>query len=164
MVTGFTEEIDAYYDGLVGLRPKVPKPTQPLLPPIEEFVTTLEQQRPRHFLSVCLGVLDGDTKTAKEIISGLKHVQSAFVSRKRPQAMIIGFDKAREMLVIGCSPQGVCPPLNGFPSFAEVVRKTKPTKITAVFFEPPLNSGKISVTLHTSPLPPLQGSDDLSGG
>jgi hypothetical protein len=148
MVTGFTEEIDAYYDGLVGWRPKVPKPRQPLLPPIEEFVTTLEQQRPRHFLSACLGVLDGDTKTAKEIISGLKHVQSAFVSRKRPQAMIIGFDKAREMLVIGCSHQGIFPPLNGFPSFAEAVRKTLPSKITSVFFEPPLGSGKISVNVH----------------
>lgn len=34
------------------------------------------------------------------------------------------------------SPPGVCPPLNGFPSFAEAVRKTKPTKITVVSFEP----------------------------
>jgi acyl-CoA-binding protein len=164
MVTGFTEEIDAYYDGLVGWRPKVPKPRQPLLPSIEEFVTTLEQQRPRHFLSACLGVLDGDIKTAKEIISGLKHVQSAFVSRKRPQAMIIGFDKAREMLVIGCSPQGVCPPLNGFPSFAEAVRKTKPTKITSVFFEPPLGSGKISVTLHDLPSAALTGLGNFVDG
>jgi len=93
-------------------------------------------------------VLDGDTKTAKKIISGLEHVQSAFVSRKRSQAMIIGFDQARQMLVIGCSNQGVCPPLNGFPSFADAVRKTKPTQITSVFFEPPLGSGKISVTIH----------------
>ena len=51
LVTGFTEEIDAYYDGLVGWRPQVPKPKQPLLPRIEQLLTTLEQQRPRHFVS-----------------------------------------------------------------------------------------------------------------
>jgi hypothetical protein len=53
LVTGFTEEIDAYYDGLVGWRPKIPKPRQPILPRIEELLTTLEQQRPRHFHQNC---------------------------------------------------------------------------------------------------------------
>jgi hypothetical protein len=148
LVTGFTEKIDAYYDGLVGWRPKVPKPKQPLLARIKELLTTLEQHRPRHFLSACLSLLDGDTKTTNEITSGLRHVQSAFVTRNRPQAMIIGFDKARQMLVVGCSDNGVCLPLNLFPSFAEAMRKTKPTQITSVFFEPPLGSEKISVAIH----------------
>jgi hypothetical protein len=161
VVTGFTEEIDAYYDGLVGWRRKVPKPKQPLLPRIEELLTALEQQKPHHFLSACLAVLDGNSKTAKEIISGLEHVQSAFVSRKRPQAMIIGFGKARRMLVIGCSSQGACPPLDHFPSFVEAVRKTRPTQITSVFFEPPLGSGKISVTIHDSNSTALNGLNEL---
>jgi hypothetical protein len=147
LVTGFTAEIDAYYDGLVGWRPKVPKPIQPFLSRIAELLATLEQQRPRHFLSACLGLLDGDTKTAKEMNSGLEHLQSVFVSRRRPQAMIISFDKPRQMLVIGCSNKGVCLPLHLFPSFAGARRKTKPTQITSVFFEPPLCSGRISVTI-----------------
>lgn len=148
MVTGFTEQIDAYYDGLVGWRPKVPKPKQPIPPRIEELLTMLEQQRPRHFLSACLDLLDGDTKARKEINSGLPHLESKFVMRKRSQAMIVCFEKAKQMLVIGCSDHGVCPPLDGFPFFGEAFRKTKPTKITSVFFEPPLNSGKISVKLY----------------
>jgi len=41
VITGFTEEIDAYYDGLVGWRPKIPKPRQPLLSRIEELLTAL---------------------------------------------------------------------------------------------------------------------------
>jgi len=70
IVTGFTEEMDAYYDGLIGWGPKIPKPKQPILPKIAALLTILEERRPRHFLSACLLFLDPDTKQRKEWIPG----------------------------------------------------------------------------------------------
>jgi len=61
--------------------------------------------------------------------------------------MIIGFDIAKQMIVVGCNNQGFCPPLTFFPSFAAAVKKTKPKQIVSVFFEPPLSAGKITVQI-----------------
>jgi hypothetical protein len=61
--------------------------------------------------------------------------------------MIMGFDKYRQMLVVGCSNKGICPPLDFFPAFAEAMKKTNPTQITAVFFEPPLGVGTVTVQI-----------------
>jgi hypothetical protein len=59
--------------------------------------------------------------------------------------LIINFDRPKNLLMVGCSQKGVCPPLYGFPAFAKIMKDKPPSRVTAVFFEPPLGAGNISV-------------------
>lgn len=144
-LSGFTEEMDAYYEGLGGWRRPTSKPKQPLSPGIEKLLMTLEQRRPRHFLSACIDLLDIDGKTAEKIESGMAHLQQALVTRRRPQAMILSFEHDNRLLVVGCTQDGKCPPLTGFPGFNAAVAKVKPARVTAIFFAPPLGVGEVSI-------------------
>jgi hypothetical protein len=148
-IVGFTDEFDAYYDGLVGWRPRVPKPRHPMLPRNEMLLTALEEQRPKNFLTGCLDFLDVDGKTADLINTSLDQIQTAYSSRKKPQAMILTFDREKQFLVIGCAPKGICPPLRGFSQFVEAMKDKNPTRVTAIFFQPPLAQAAMSVSTWT---------------
>lgn len=146
MVTGFTAQFDSYYDGLIGWRPRIAKPQPKMLPRNEALLTAMEKQRPKHFLSGCLDLLDVDGKTAESINGALDKIQASYSSRRKPQAMILTFDREKHFLVIGCAPKGICPPLQGFSHFVQAMKEKNPARVTAIFFDPPLGNGQVSVS------------------
>lgn len=159
---GFTDDFDAYYNGLAGHGPLKEKPKHRMFKRVEQLLTTLEQQRPRHFVTACVDLLDMDGKTAQSTNDALEHIQERYATRDRAQCLIVMFHHDDHFLVIGCSKAGVCPPLHGFPQFVRALRKRRPSRITAVFFEPPLGVGRVTVRHFEKP-PQLAGAAEAVG-
>lgn len=147
IMLNYTEVIDEYYAGQIGWHACRPKPKQILHEKIGVLITALESQRPPHHLRACVELLDIDGKLAHELCESLHQMEDAFKNRRRSQALILQFHEKDSLLVVGCSPDGRCPPLAGFPRFGSAVKAKRPAKITAIFYTPPFPGHNICVDI-----------------
>lgn len=73
-LTSFTEFIDTWYFARAGLlRREVPKPAQDMPPALRGLIGRLETDRPRHWLTAGLMLLNGDQEGREQIVQLMEH-------------------------------------------------------------------------------------------
>ncbi|MFW9804318.1 MAG: hypothetical protein ACFFFC_16800 [Candidatus Thorarchaeota archaeon] len=147
VVSAYTYELDAYYSWLRGERSEVAKPKMHIHPTLQLLISRLETEKPRHFVSACLHLLNGGEETRTAIAEGIKICEMRFKKEKKLNSISLRINGTG--LLLGCM-KNIAKNKSIIDNWGNKwLRDMDVDRATVICWEPPIKKGKIRVFLFS---------------
>jgi len=145
LLTTHTDELDSYYSWLHGERSAVPKPVTAMDPVFQSLISRLETEMPRHFVSVCLHLLDSDDETRSVIARSIEICEKRIDEDRAAKSVALRVGRTGLLLVctrnINDSEELIARWCGKWLAYVDV------DEFSAICWSPPITTGEIRAFL-----------------